>query len=696
MFLQLIQKVCKVTKIKECMNEECLRRKRKMRSAPSTEWNHFRDWALTMISCQFYASDQGLKDESRGYGNIVHTLWMVARYTRHEKMRPDIDLFQVCELINWMFTVAYYLHPRFKKTAYSPLRTHITEREVAEATKTAQKMGVCSNRLWNLAVSGGGSQEVDLPILMRMLDDNAHDSMKDIRRRAHQDRDGSLQLVNTCLNYKPEYPFDISQLQLESDHVDCNPEVCCFSNIDSTRVKQLHKCSTKDCGEPFKFPFSEFEQPYPRFVWWLENSEDTAKVVDVKSPYMAISHVWSDGTGGGVQGGGRVNRCLFNYFKGIAEKLGCTAIWWDTISIPVELAARQNAISRMHENFQDAAQVIIHDQGLVRLPWIDDGSCCLAILLSTWFTRAWTTLELIMSKKAKISVIFRDPSDHNQYVIKNLDEDILACHPAYSSRGHWIASSIIHQLRQQQFNNIADIQRTLKTKNTSWPRDFMVISGLLMGCKPEISRPGFIARTTRDVIRQFTDIEESFLYHGHATMTEEGPFSWCPFSLQDVHIQSDADPVERVFVDEHGAAIGTWAYRELSEKEAKENIHPYNFHISVEYRIRAALAQWEKCLLLKNESRKDRQVILVRPIDVGECSICGVTYVVLDCLYIGTVQVSLEWGPLYLGSVRLGKVTGNSDINAQEAIDRYDDTKGPRIWGTPWRHHMDSKRPVRK
>lgn len=233
----------------------------------------------------------------------------------------------------------------------------------------------------------------------------------------------------------------IEKLQLSSDHDTCTAEVCNFSNIDSTRVKQLHKCSGKACGEPLWFPFSRIEKPYERITWWLDNVDDSKEspyVVNTKSKghYMAISHVWSDGTGGGVQGEGCVNRCLFKFFKDIAEKLECTAIWWDTISIPTERAARQNAISRMHESFRRASHTVIHDQYLAQFPWTNGGLPCLALLLSPWFTRAWTALELMMSQREKVWVIYGDPSDRSRNTIKNLDQDVLARHPAYSSRGH--------------------------------------------------------------------------------------------------------------------------------------------------------------------------------------------------------------------------------------------------------------------
>ncbi|KAL4768083.1 hypothetical protein BDW60DRAFT_220035 [Aspergillus nidulans var. acristatus] len=67
-------------------------------------------------------------------------------------------------------------------------------------------------------------------------------------------------------------------------------------------------------------------------------------------PYVAISHVWSDGTGAGVQKEGFVNRCLFRYFKEAMREL--------------EPAARRKAIRRMNNDFRYAKCTLVHDQYL--------------------------------------------------------------------------------------------------------------------------------------------------------------------------------------------------------------------------------------------------------------------------------------------------------------------------------------------
>ncbi|KAF6224656.1 hypothetical protein HO173_012929 [Letharia columbiana] len=345
----------------------------------------------------------------------------------------------------------------------------------------------------------------------------------------------------------------------------------------------------------------------------------------------------------------------------------------------------------MHENFREASHTIIHDQSIVQSPWTDGGRSCLALVLSPWFTRAWTALELRLTHKGKVWVIYDDPSG---YKLKNLDENILARHPAYSSRGHWIVSSLVEQLRQQQFNNIGDILKVLRTRNTSWPRDLMVVAGLLTEHKPETTKSDFIALITRAVIAGLVVIEESFLYHGHATMSQKGGWSWCPFSLLDVQLRTNADEYERVYVDEQGATTGYWKYREL-EKGDTDKLQPYSFHISVHWQIRTALDQWENCLLLQHRYTSPK-ALLVIPLGSGISNIGGEDYHVLECQFVGTVYTLLEWGESFRITVRLGKLESEPIMNAKDCIDEYRGIKGPRMVMPPSGHDLISIREARK
>lgn len=637
--------------------------------APPCAWIQFREWSLVLMSCELNAKNQELLAQGYHLGAIVRELYTLVGFASGAEFvsNSKVDSFEIYELINWMQEIHYHLYPLYKP--HLPMRTHLHGKKVIEAISTAQKYGICLHRFWNLAVGSAEREEVDLPVLMTMVEHN---------------------------------PVLFSQHRLPGKHDTCSPELCHYSNIDNTRIQQLHKCSALDCGKPLYFPLSELEKPYQTFTWWVNNVNGVGKLPYVVGeeevrPYLAISHVWADGTGGGTRGQNMVNRCLWEYWAEIAQFLGCSAIWWDTICIPAERKARQKAISRMDQNFIHAAHTVIHDEWLVDFPWAENGSPCLALLLSPWFTRAWTALELMRSRKDRVWVIFRHPTGANRYTVKNLEREVLAAHPALSSRGHWVASSLVLQLRDQQFNCIEDLQKVLKTKSTSWPRDIMIVASLFTGHDPNISIPGYISHITREIVLGFVTIEESFLYHGHTTMAQRGPFSWCPSNLMDGPISTNVDEPVMIYIGEDGTATGTWLAQWLTSEEEAKKVQPYSHHVSVDWQIRMALNQWEHCLLLQTRRQTNIRALLVTSVDLGYFEFSEENYNVLEAHFVGAVYTDLDWGFNRLGiPIRLGKHTKDPTLHAKDLVAEYLDRKGPIFLENMFAKHVERIKEARR
>ncbi len=226
----------------------------------------------------------------------------------------------------------------------------------------------------------------------------------------------------------------------------------------------------------------------------------------------------------------------------------------------------------------------------------------------------------------------------------------------------------------------------------------MVVAGLLTGHEPRINVSHFVALITRDIVLDLVEIEESFLYHGHATMHQKGAFSWCPINLLDVHVRTNTNRAEKIFVDEDGSVTGNWTYRTLSKEDA-DKVRPYSFHISVDWQIRSALDQWKRCLLMRrpyHDDLHDLQALLVIPLAVGISKIGGTEYKVLDCQFVGTVHTKLEWPSPHTISFRLGKLTNDLSISAEEAIKKYNNTEGSRMCGHPYRKNLEAMRQARR
>ncbi|OKL60257.1 hypothetical protein UA08_04794 [Talaromyces atroroseus] len=550
----------------------------------------------------------------------------------HDNERRPVSQveFEVCELLNFMW----------QATNADPILTrHISTGVVSKAIERAGGLGICRNRLWNLAIASG--DEKHLAILMQLTNNNNGDTKAKVS--------------------------DDKRFRQQPKHESCSAESCVFNNVDSTNVRQLHKCPTKDCGL-LEFPLDNMllETSREPYTWWIDHSN--RPYLTQEADYVAVSHVWSDGTGAGIQKDGYVNSCLFNYFKEVATELGCKAIWWDTISLPRKGESRKRAIGRINQDFLSAKCTVIHDQYLVNFPWAEDGTPCLALALSSWFTRAWTALELLYS--TDVRVIFRHPSDPDKKVIKKLDTEVIL-DGSLCSRGHFLASRLIDDLRHQKLNTVSSILEVLKTRCTSKPHDMIIIAGLLVGQKPDTSRVDMTAELSRNILRALQTIESSFLFHSHATITDVGGFSWCPFNLlqgpdPSTLYNRDASAV----VDANGAISAAFLYRVFQRDDVRK-ITAYSSHKSVENKISTALESPETCLLLWQRSSDFSRALLVQAVDVGTFELPRFGLQLIDCHYVGTVNVELKPSDARIILVRIGHVKCPPEKGAGHIMNRY-------------------------
>jgi len=246
-------------------------------------------------------------------------------------------------------------------------------------------------------------------------------------------------------------------------HNQCTFDFCEYLGLDFSSVAQRHEspsCNSNPCGR-LRFPQAILEEAANAgnpMAWNL----DREAMIDPPRPFMAISHVWSDGTGTGAWAEGEVNRCLYGFFRGVAEQFQCDGIWWDTICIPKEKGARSKAINKIQSNYEDARITLVHDCFLRNWEWVNAETACFAIIMSPWFSRGWTSLEL--AKSHKVKVVFKGPS--GRPLIKDLDEEILAENENLSTC-HGIATKAIRNLRSKGIIGVNDLLTVLRPRYAS-------------------------------------------------------------------------------------------------------------------------------------------------------------------------------------------------------------------------------------
>lgn len=127
----------------------------------------------------------------------------------------------------------------------------------------------------------------------------------------------------------------------------------------------------------------------------VEKSQESSHV-QVK-PYVAISHVWSDGLGNPHNNS--LPQCQLKRIQTLVNDLyqecdGPVPFWIDTICVPLQKDSRKQAIRRMGQTYRDSDKVLVLDSWLLRSTLPDYRELgLLRIKCCTWAQRLWTLQE---------------------------------------------------------------------------------------------------------------------------------------------------------------------------------------------------------------------------------------------------------------------------------------------------------------
>ncbi|KAK5098166.1 hypothetical protein LTR70_006366 [Exophiala xenobiotica] len=119
-------------------------------------------------------------------------------------------------------------------------------------------------------------------------------------------------------------------------------------------------------------------------------------------PYVAISHVWSDGLGNTRSNA--LPRCQLRRLQDCANSLfprgdHPVPFWIDTICVPLEQPGRRNAIISMRDVYVRAEKVLVLDSVLSEVSCETyAGDLLMRIRASTWVRRVWTFHECQLAK----------------------------------------------------------------------------------------------------------------------------------------------------------------------------------------------------------------------------------------------------------------------------------------------------------
>lgn len=329
----------------------------------------------------------------------------------------------------------------------------------------------------------------------------------------------------------------------------------------------------------------------------------------------------------------------------------------------------------MQSYYKNAKHTVVHDEYLLQVDWAEDGSPAVALILSPWFTRGWTALELSVSRSVK--VIYRDPTNANKQVVKDLDHDILP--QGVCSVGHKFAADIIQNLRGKP-PTLAGLFKILSTRSTSWSRDRATIAALLARTK-DFDYSDAQAETMRKMVLSYRQAPRELLLHGKVTLSLEGGCSWLPSSIVTSEQPFDEDGSRKdenlIEVDHEGAACVRWSYHTIPDSRVP-HVKPYSLHASVELRIQRALQTPENCFLLYAPSQSSHNPLYLLVLAAGlgtmeDGSMC------VDSHYVGCVKVNSARAEIKhhgLLPFRVGCAPKKPQQNAKAILEAYKERHG--------------------
>jgi ankyrin repeat protein len=461
-----------------------------------------------------------------------------------------------------------------------------TEAILRAVDKATEDLGFCRNRVWAIAKSlRRGPRE--FPNLLPALKNPPHQAKKE-------------------------------------DHQLCTFDFCEQSRVNFTLVAQRHEppCDENRChrinfsSDILDAAVRDEQQTTAWDLWGRETLRHNER-------YMAISHVWSDGTGAGSQARGDVNSCLLHFFRRFAENFNCEGLWWDTICIPTKKELREKALKRMHLNYKAAAVTLVHDCFLRECEWRDADLACFYIVMSPWFSRGWTALELKMSQN--VQIIFKGPKGP---ITKDLDKDILQAKSNNSTTTkHEVAKDILKRLRGEEVDRLDLLLAILGSRHTSWPRDMAIISGLMIG----IELPDDYAhqKIYQEILQKLGKISHAHLFHSSATMTNG--YNWCPTNIYDLPVTFSSQTLQ---IEDNGNLFGEWNILSL-DLISDERVVLGHAHPLIEGKVRLARKEKEQHILLiepdSTLSKIDRGLLVKPSVRRDE------TYLDCYCDYVGPV-----------------------------------------------------------
>ncbi|PWW74991.1 hypothetical protein C7212DRAFT_297691 [Tuber magnatum] len=205
------------------------------------------------------------------------------------------------------------------------------------------------------------------------------------------------------------YVSSFDRLALRKDHSRCSDRVCLANQIDEKVYKTRHATETCTCEhivveEEGNRPVTEVLHRGDIPVISYDGEKVLVRSSD-STPYVAMSHVWSDGLGNPRSNS--LPKCQFERIQNLVNALhpdrdpaSPVPFWLDTVCVPLHLETRKTAIRRMAKTYDSAAEVLVLDVSLSGTSaGVPVDELLMRIRCTPWTQRLWTLQEGMLAEE---------------------------------------------------------------------------------------------------------------------------------------------------------------------------------------------------------------------------------------------------------------------------------------------------------
>ncbi len=331
------------------------------------------------------------------------------------------------------------------------------------------------------------------------------------------------------------------------DHTDCTSTYCSVSNLDENSYQTAHTKSDCSCNHirvtDLDLSSILAGKTFP-LIMFSDHLEDNANLALREfrpgTPFVAISHVWSDGLGN--PSANSLPRCqLSRISKSIRLLCGPTGspetpFWVDTICCPFQPGDAQNlALLKMRDTYALAEWVLVLDAWLTSqdIGGLSDVEILLKIACSNWNERLWTLQEGILAKK--IAFQFRDA------IYQDVESAIHRLWRNPEVADYCLRATLLNQYdhfyglknmeNAEPGEKLLALRDTLKFRGTSVPSDEALCLGTLLGFEMKSIIRAPEEHKMRVFWSNFSKIPTQFIFGGAKRLSQEG-YGWAPETLR--------------------------------------------------------------------------------------------------------------------------------------------------------------------